>query len=140
MPDNPIFQPDHFVSDEDVLSDLYKQNASATALGTIVRGTIELSELTGDPLPAGIDKKGLAALRRIQATTYRLIEIMEGYRKGLPIPVGAAETSPEVSEDATKGVPTTKPVNEPQKPAQAPVQDELEFDLGSFDDLFGDDE
>lgn len=144
MTDRPtILPPDYFAADDDVLTDLYRQNASATALAKVYGGLLEVAEVHGTQAAAGIDRKSLAALHRIQATTYRLIEVMEAVRSKRDVPRGAPVTSPELSLDNPLQSSVTHLNAKPQEVSEGrqdnPFPNPLDTDGFDAFKLFGDD-
>lgn len=136
MPDNPILPPDYELSDEDILSDLYRQYHSAVYLIKVYEGLLELSKVTGAKPGAGVTWEAVWAMRRLQASTYRMISVLRALGGGTIPQDGAPESAPELDLDQYKGGNTAQSANAPQKPSQPPADPFGGF--GQFD-LFGDD-
>lgn len=154
MTDRPvILPPDYLLSDEDILSDLYWQYASCVYLGQVYEALLKMAELTGSDPGKGVTWEAVWACRRLQAASYRLIEVLE-HSDTAP---GAAESAPELDleqyktsnavdrrssaqsdlsvDKASKGGNTTPAPKTAQRPSESPEDPFTGLGFTGFGDL-----
>ena len=135
MTDRPvILPPDHLLSDEDILTDLYRQYASYAYLDKVYEGLLQMAELTGSSAGKGVSWEAVWTLRRHKASTYRMITVLEVGAKG-----GAQDSAPELDLEQykakTQGVSTTQYPKVAQRPSQDDTDPSLGFGFDGFDGL-----